>query len=378
MPDPLDTYRAKRHFARTAEPSGETTEGDAAAGEGQEGGAGPARFVVQKHAARRLHYDFRLEADGVLVSWAVPKGPSYDPKAKRLAVPVEDHPLDYRDFAGTIPSGEYGGGAVIVWDEGTYRHLADDKRRSTEVVDAVRAGHLSVWLEGAKLRGGWSLTRTGEGTGGKESWIMVKRRDETADPERDVETAAPDSVKTGRSVEQVAANRESSDEWTPGQATWRPPMRAEPTTPAAHGQVAGQDPWVYEPRLEGVRAVGVRNRDQVELWSETHERLTAHFPDVVAALASVPADTFAVDGMIVQPGVYRVFDLLQLLGRDTTGLPLTDRKRLAAQLLAGARDVVGSVEEVGGPARPGLVAKRAGSPYRSGPAGDDWQELAPG
>ncbi|MGH9058073.1 MAG: DNA polymerase ligase N-terminal domain-containing protein, partial [Acidimicrobiales bacterium] len=142
MPDPLETYRAKRHFARPAEPSGETP-----AVEGHESEGGLARFVVQKHAARRLHYDFRLEADGVLVSWAVPKGPSYDPKAKRLAVHVEDHPLDYRDFEGTIPSGEYGGGAVVVWDEGTYRHLVDDKKGSTGVVDAVRAGHLSVWLE---------------------------------------------------------------------------------------------------------------------------------------------------------------------------------------------------------------------------------------
>ncbi|MDQ6840646.1 MAG: hypothetical protein M3137_20500, partial [Actinomycetota bacterium] len=163
---PLADYRAKRHFDRTAEPSGE--HGDAHADQ--------PRFVVQKHAASRLHYDVRLEAEGVLVSWAVPKGPSYNPGTKRLAVHVEDHPLDYRDFEGTIPAGEYGGGAVIVWDQGTYHNMTERNGQAVAVAEAVRAGHLSVWLEGSKLRGGWAFTRTGGGK--KESWILVKRNDE--------------------------------------------------------------------------------------------------------------------------------------------------------------------------------------------------------
>ncbi|MDQ6784372.1 MAG: hypothetical protein M3063_13220, partial [Actinomycetota bacterium] len=170
----LARYREKRHFDRTAEPSGDATEGI----------IDQPRFVVQKHAARRLHYDVRLEAAGVLISWAVPKGPSYDPGTKRLAVHVEDHPLDYRDFEGTIPDREYGAGAVIVWDQGTYRNLTQRKGQPVPVVEAVSAGHVSVWLEGAKLRGGWSFTRTGAAS--RESWILVKRADEHADAERDV------------------------------------------------------------------------------------------------------------------------------------------------------------------------------------------------
>lgn len=191
--DRLHKYRAKRAFDQTPEPSGEV-------GARREG---DARFVVQKHDARRLHYDFRLEADGVLISWAVPKGPSLDPKVKRLAVHVEDHPLDYRTFEGVIPGGQYGSGTVIVWDEGTYRNLTERRRQPVPVADAVRGGHVSVWLEGTKLRGGWSLTRTHGGN--RESWLLVKRADDRADPRTDITAAAPDSAVSGRSLDQVAA-----------------------------------------------------------------------------------------------------------------------------------------------------------------------------
>ena len=157
----------------------------------------PLRFVIHKHAATRLHYDFRLEADGVLKSWAVPRGPSTDPREKRLAVEVEDHALGYADFEGVIGEG-YGAGQVIVWDRGTYRSLGDEP-----VEEALRGGHLSFWLEGVKLRGGWTLQRTSNA--GKPQWLLVKRRDEHAGARRNPVSTQPESVVSGRTVEDLAA-----------------------------------------------------------------------------------------------------------------------------------------------------------------------------
>lgn len=154
------------------------------------------RFVIQKHAATRLHYDFRLEVDGVLRSWAVPKGLSTDPRQKRLAVEVEDHSLEYADFEGRIGEG-YGAGAVIVWDEGSYRNLDDDRTMG----EALAAGHAKLWLEGQKLRGGWTLQRTQAGN--KPQWLVIKRRDEGADARRRPQSTQPESVKTGRTIEEV-------------------------------------------------------------------------------------------------------------------------------------------------------------------------------
>jgi DNA ligase D-like protein (predicted 3'-phosphoesterase) len=165
-------------------------------------GDGELRFVVHKHDARRLHYDFRLEANGKLVSWAIPKGPSLDPKVKRLAVHVEDHALEYGTFEGVIPGARYGSGTVLIWDQGTYRNLTGHGDDAVSIPDAVRAGHLSVWLDGTKLHGGWALTRTGWGR--RESWILVKRTDEHADRDLDIVAAAPDSARTGRSLTEVA------------------------------------------------------------------------------------------------------------------------------------------------------------------------------
>lgn len=390
----LADYREKRHFDRTSEPGGDPGGGE------EGGGADQPRFVVQKHAASRLHYDVRLESDGVLVSWAVPKGPSYDPGTKRLAVHVEDHPLDYRDFEGTIPAKEYGGGAVIVWDQGTYRNLTERKGKPVPVGDAVRAGHLSVWLEGSKLRGGWAFTRTGGG--GKESWILVKRNDGQADPTRDVVAGEPNSVTTGRSIDDVAAHPGDVPQWTADRATWQPPMLAQAAKISDHRSSGGRDDWVYERKLDGLRTIAVRNGDETQLWSRNHQQFTRRFPEVVTALGNLAAGSFTIDGEIVafdgertsfgllQRGtgsvpIYFAFDLLQLLGRDTTGLPLADRKRLLAQALQGAPDNVRTVDALDGDADrllaeacrsgwEGLVAKRPGSAYRAGRS-SDWLKL---
>ena len=181
----LDEYESKRDFTKSPEPRGGKR--------GRKGG--DRRFVIQQHAASSLHYDFRLEAGDALKSWAVPKGPSTDPREKRLAVQVEDHPLDYADFEGEIGAG-YGAGRVIVWDAGTWRPLTEGP-----VEEALENGHLSFWLEGEKLRGGWTLQRTG--TGAKPQWLLIKRRDEGADARRNPVSTQPESVKSGRTIEDV-------------------------------------------------------------------------------------------------------------------------------------------------------------------------------
>ena len=159
-------------------------------------------FVIQQHAASSLHYDFRLEVDGVLASWAVPKGPSTDPRVKRLAVEVEDHPLGYGHFEGVIGEGSYGAGAVIVWDTGGYDNLSEDE----SMAEALERGHVSVWLHGQKLRGGYTLQRTGGGR--RPRWLLIKRRDDEADARRDPVSTEPRSVLSGRTVEDVAADAE--------------------------------------------------------------------------------------------------------------------------------------------------------------------------
>ncbi|MFE2267028.1 DNA polymerase ligase N-terminal domain-containing protein [Streptomyces griseosporeus] len=189
--DPLRTYHEKRDFGRTREPSGRDP-----AGRGEE-----PRFVVQIHDARRMHFDFRLQVGDVLRSWSVPKGPSDDPRDKRLAVPTEDHPLEYEEFEGVIPRGEYGGGTVIVWDRGTYEPLSHDRRgRLVDFAESLERGHATFRLKGSKLRGEYALTRFRDG-----DWLLVKaghgaRGRGTPDPRR------ARSVRTGRTLAQVAAD----------------------------------------------------------------------------------------------------------------------------------------------------------------------------
>jgi DNA ligase D-like protein (predicted 3'-phosphoesterase) len=187
----LKEYQEKRDFRRTPEPTGK-----------QPRSSREPIFVVQKHAASHLHYDFRLEVEGVLKSWAIPKGPSTDPKDKRLAVPTEDHPLEYADFEGIIPAGEYGAGTVLVWDTGPYRNLTEKKGEAIPMPQAVAHGHVKVWLEGRKLQGGYALNRFK--TGKDEAWLLVKVDDEAADPRRNPVATEPQSVLTGRTIEEIA------------------------------------------------------------------------------------------------------------------------------------------------------------------------------
>jgi bifunctional non-homologous end joining protein LigD len=344
---PLKDYRAKRNFGATPEPSGQ---GEPAPEQGN-------RWVIQQHSARRMHYDFRLEADGVLISWAVPKGPSYDPAVKRLAVKVEDHPLDYREFEGIIPNHNYGAGSVIVWDEGTYRNLTEKGTKPVPVTDAVAHGHISVWLEGHKLKGGWSLTRFGaEST----SWALVKRKDEHADPAKDITGDEPRSVKSGRTVEEVARDPEAqkwisnrseraedhvsaADANTGAAATgaagigaadigavdagpartgagaartgagagnqqlaraaFPEPMLAEagpPGNPGARGPLTGRaGEWLFEPKLDGLRCFAVRNGRDVSLFSRNELSFNERFPAIVGAVRALPATNVVLDGELV-------------------------------------------------------------------------------
>ncbi len=191
--DSLESYRSRRHFEKTPEPAGGTDEK-----------LKHPVYVIQKHDASHLHYDFRLEVDGVLKSWAVPKGPSTDPKVKRLAMPTEDHPIDYAAFEGVIPEGQYGAGTVMVWDTGTYRNIRGEKHPAEKATmeEAYEQGKLEVWLEGKKLKGGYALIRTGRVS--KRGWLLIKMRDEFAGKPENPEITEPDSALTGRTLEEIA------------------------------------------------------------------------------------------------------------------------------------------------------------------------------
>jgi len=191
--DPLATYRAKRDLGKTPEPDGS-----------QDVTVEAPIFVVQKHDASHLHYDLRIEIGGVLKSWAVPKGPSMDPKVKRLAIPTEDHPLDYADFEGVIPEGEYGAGTVMVWDIGTYRNTLAEAETPLTMEQSFEAGRLEMRLEGKKLRGAFVMIRTKRGEQ-KPQWLIWKGKDDFAKSDLDILIDAPNSALTGRSLEQIAA-----------------------------------------------------------------------------------------------------------------------------------------------------------------------------
>ena len=189
----LAEYRRKRDFTKTAEPPG-----------GRAAKTKKLAFVIQKHAARNLHFDLRLEIDGVMKSWAVPKGPSLDPAVKRLAMQVEDHPIEYNAFEGTIPQGEYGGGAVMVWDRGTYKYGGDDPDPVEGLRRGYEKGDFKFVLQGKRLKGSWVLVRTRRGDPKRAQWLLIKHRDDHAEPGSDVVTEHMTSAVTGRTMEEIA------------------------------------------------------------------------------------------------------------------------------------------------------------------------------
>lgn len=197
----MNNYRSKRNFNRTGEPRGSANQGSS---------SDQPQFVIQKHDASTLHYDFRLEVDGVLKSWAVPKGPSTDPAEKRLAIPTEDHPLDYADFEGVIPEGEYGAGTVLIWDRGPYRNITEKEGKTRSMNKAISAGHVLVELQGEKISGAYALHRTGSGADSR--WLLIKMDDEHADARRNPVSTQGQSVASGRTIRQVAAAADGGQE----------------------------------------------------------------------------------------------------------------------------------------------------------------------
>ncbi|OQW32286.1 MAG: hypothetical protein A4E19_19860 [Nitrospira sp. SG-bin1] len=412
----LQPYRKKRNFRRTTEPRG-----------GPASRSGSAlQYVIQKHAARRLHYDFRLELDGTLKSWAVPKGPSLNPSDKRLAVHVEDHPMEYADFEGVIPPGQYGAGSVMVWDRG--RWIPDGDPRA-----GYEKGRLKFTLAGQKLQGRWTLVRMGGARNREEdNWLLIKERDATAG------TAASDnapatssrSVKSGMTMEEIA--RAKVDTWhsnrrsvihkrTPrsesGQTTTRAAPRSNASgsrrdkaacpewiTPQLATLVSGApegDGWIHELKYDGYRMLCRIDRGAARLFSRNRRDWTEKLPEQRQAVARLPVENAWLDGELVAltPDgtmsfqalqnafdrgrevrlLYYVFDLLFLNGEDLRSRPLHERKQRLAALLDGLPDngPLRYGDHIRGQGRivfetacrrglEGVIAKQADSPYVAG------------
>jgi bifunctional non-homologous end joining protein LigD len=363
----LEDYNRKRDFGKTREPSGEV-----------KSTPGGDLFVVQKHAASRLHYDFRLELDGVLLSWSVPKGPSLDPAQKRLAVHVEDHPLEYASFEGLIPKGQYGGGTVLLWDRGTWAPVGDARAM-------LAAGNLKFLLKGEKVKGKYALVKIkerrqpgGRGAGPDDgrNWLLIKERDAEARPEAELDITATraESVATQRTMEQIAAD--PSHVWHSNRvqlslgdvagaratAKGAPSVRATKLTARAH--VPPGPGWLHEMQIEGDRLLAHAALGQdVTLYDEAGKRLPAEAARRHAAVANavrlLPAQDLVVDGVVTAlwpdgrpraegladalagkgPAAlaYYLTDLTFLDGHDLGSVPLERRKALLAELVARVR-----------------------------------------
>jgi bifunctional non-homologous end joining protein LigD len=293
---PLSEYRSKRDFSRTAEPAGDR------ASVRPKGST--LQYLIQKHAASHLHFDLRLELDGVMKSWAVPKGPSLDPAVKRLAMEVEDHPIEYNTFEGTIPKGEYGGGTVMLWDRGTYR--ADDAANGDEQ-SAIRRGYakgdLKFTLEGERLRGSWVLVRMRgrSGRSSKPQWLLIKHRDEEARDDIDIVAEVTTSVATGRTMEEIAARKKrparaaktvTMTKRAPPSARQAPRARAlsrrvgrlEPMYASIGTSMPEGDGWTFEPKYDGIRVLAYVTKDAVRLVTRNGNDKTKQFPEVADAL----------------------------------------------------------------------------------------------
>jgi len=401
----LDRYRAKRKFTRTPEPGPRRVER-----------SGPLLFLVQKHAARRLHYDFRLELDGVLRSWAIPKGPSLQPGEKRLAVEVEDHPIDYASFEGVIPERQYGAGNVIVWDCGVYspdegqQYSFDDRARAEERVRTGLAnGKLSLFLRGEKLKGSFALVRTAT----DKQWLLLKHKDRFVGT--DALLAQNASVLSGAILDDIATaprERLSATRLAPTGPRESLPKQLDPML-AELGDTVGSHPdWRYEPKLDGYRVLAFLERGSVRLQSRRGIDLTPPFPEIVAELQTQAVDTLILDGEIVvlddagrpsfnalqnrshlkttkaiataqrqMPAILLCFDILHFAGLNLRQASYDERRRYLAQCLlpgphvqlvhssADAEQLYRAAIDSG---FEGIVAKRRDSLYQPGKRSAQW------
>jgi bifunctional non-homologous end joining protein LigD len=357
---PLTEYQKKRDFRRTPEPKG-----------GASAPASQPSFVVQRHAARRLHYDLRLEVDGVLKSWAVPKGPSVDPAVKSLAIEVEDHPLDYGEFEGVIPKGEYGGGTVLLFDRGWWEPHGDVSR-------ALRDGKLNFRLHGQRLQGDWVLVRsTRRKAGGGHQWLLIKRDDDHAgdDPDHQFVRRFDRSVTTDRTMEEIAAAKAGQPESEaveaagsgerrppsnpadlPGARPRRFPDRVEPQLARSVDHPPDGDQWLHEIKLDGYRLIAMKSGADVRLIVRSGAVWTERFPAIAEAIGRLAPRQLVLDGEVtvmapdgttdfqalqnsIRQGsfhrhVYFIFDALYCDGIDLTPCPLDARKQFLADLLA--------------------------------------------
>lgn len=354
--DRLKPYRNKRDLGRTGEPSGEVSASTSS----------QLRFVMHKHEAQQLHFDLRLEQDGVLLSWALPKGPSLKPGEKRLAVQVEDHPLAYGDFEGVIPKDAYGGGTVMLWDQGSWARPENGKHN---------AGQLDFILNGERLQGAWTLTRmSGKANRGGHgnNWLLIKHRD--AEPGKTSAPTADDtSVVSGRTMNRIAEDRDN--EWSsarndrrselpdptslPGARKAALPKQPRPLLPTLVDSAPEGGDWLHEIKLDGYRLLARLEKGQVQLLTRSGQDWAGRFPNLVEALGGLPMDGVLLDGEAVVLGddgissferlqealsagrteavIYQAFDLLYLDQRNLSRAPLSERKQALAKLLAAAR-----------------------------------------
>jgi bifunctional non-homologous end joining protein LigD len=402
--DPLAAYRKKRDFSVTPEP---VPSSPAGVEKEKKADKGALEFVVQKHDATRMHYDLRLEIAGAMASWAVPKGPSYDPRVKRLAVQTEDHPMEYNRFEGRIPDGEYGAGDVLLWDRGTYDTVPPGQE------EAMRAkGHIAFQLRGEKLSGEWHLIKThrkGEGDGDStaSAWLLFKAKDSRADASRDIVAERPESVVSGvaatRGPRRVGASEKGKSARALVEAMGEP-MRAKLAT-----SLVDPDSYLYEIKYDGYRLLAARAGADVRLVTRKGNDWTARFQLIAEGVEKLDVRECVLDGeACVVDGegrpsfadlqawlagektagklAFAVFDLLWLDGRDLRGLPIEERKQLLAALLGSADPPLslssaagGSFEQIASVAKAtgleGLVAKKKGSTYSAGGTSGAWLKI---
>ncbi|HEY3820725.1 MAG TPA: DNA ligase D [Polyangiaceae bacterium] len=409
----LATYEAKRSFDITPEPKGSS---QVEAGPVKKSADAPLEFVVQKHDARRLHYDVRLEIEGAMASWAVPKGPSYDPAVKRLAVQTEDHPMEYNQFEGRIPDKQYGAGDVLIWDRGTYETVPPGQQ-----VAMMKKGHLHVRFFGEKLVGDWHLLMTGrekkerehgggldDGAGGtgKAQWLMFKAKDSHANAKYDVVAERPESVVSGRQGTRGPMRVGASEKGTSARALHE--LVGEPMLATAAAAMPDARDWLFEVKYDGYRLLACKAGGDARLYTRKGNDWTDRFPPIAAAVARLGARECIVDGEACvvddegRPSFkklqewlagqtkhahvgFAAFDLLWLDGRDLRAEPLEARRELLEKLLEGAEapmsfsraaegdpvELVRAAKEAG---LEGLMAKRKGSPYVSGRS-SSWLKL---